>query len=702
MLLLAIALPPMVLVAIFYHVSTTDLGNELAAKTQEVLVDDAYRLLHRIVDDYGQLLNRSQQTLELAVGIQATEVECRMACQRNSSDPIFVTNETTRSENFQQGLVLSDKHMQVGSDGSSVPLPVNFSTQVFCLAPNANRNLSTRYMEQLADMTKAYRALYSKVPQLAIWQYTGLESGMISNYPGVEAFPRDFDPRKRPWYQSAKKTGMLSWGEPYVDALSGGIILTVSQPVYHADGSFAGVTSIDFPFDAILGAVKLPADWAKKARILSVARDESEDNQTKLKIIAQKSYQSLRQPWQSPVKMDFLRSDNPTELAALVRDAEAGRAGVRRMGYDHVDSFWAYGEVGLGKSFPVIIVPYDFIVSQAAETKARVLETTNKPLHLTAAILIAVVMAVTVLAFWVSRSISLPIRHLAEAAVDLANGDFQAKVDIKSGGELKMLGDVFNAMGPRLKEREHMLTSLALAKEVQQCLLPLKTPESRWLEIVASCSFSEEVGGDYYDFVNLTEVDGPSRLGIAVGDVSGHGLGAALLMATVRGGIHCLVRDQLDDLGGIFRLLNKNFLSSSGFEQFMTLFLAVLDEADRTFRWVSAGHGPCFWMHRETRGIVELETTGIPLGILDNAEYDPAEPIHLSSGDMLILGTDGLWEAQNPVGEMYGTARLIEQLESCWDQSAHEIQSTILTSIAAFCDSFPQGDDITLVIVKAT
>lgn len=699
LLLLAISLPPMVLVASFYHTRTTGLGNELAARSQEVLVDDAYRLLHRIVDDYGRILSRNQQTLELAISIQALEVERRLASPSISGRPLYVTGESVETPSYRQGLVTSDRHFRTATDGHAVPVPVNFEDQVFHLAPDADRERAEADMRRLADMTDAYRSLHRKIPHLVMWQYTGLEAGVISNYPGVEDFPRDFDPRKRPWYRTAKHAGKHVWGEPYVDVLSGDILLTLSQPVQHADGSFAGVTSIDFPFDAVLGEVHLPADWVDQGRVLSVVRVGSAGDEPQLKIIAQKSYQTLRQSWQSPIEISFLRSGNLRELAALAADTEAGRSGVRRMGYDGVDSFWAYGTAGPGGAFPVIIIPCDFIVAQATEAKARVIETTLNALHLTAVLLVMVVVAVTALAFWGSRFISLPVRRLAEAAIDLANGDYLARVDIKTGGELKMLAEVFNAMGPRLKERERMQASLALAKEVQQYLLPARIPEMRWIEIAASCSFCEELGGDYYDFIDLQEF-GPGRLGVAVGDVSGHGIGAALLMATVRGGLHSLVKEHHADLGKMFRLLNEIFLAGSGQEQFMTLFFGVLDEADRSFRWVSAGHGPCYWMQNESGQIRELETTGIPLGILDGTEYLASEPISLASGDALVIGTDGLWETLNAAGEMFGTERLFEQLRSCRDKSAANIQMTILSARREFSEELPQADDITLMVIK--
>ena len=132
----------------------------------------------------------------------------------------------------------------------------------------------------------------------------------------------------------------------------------------------------------------------------------------------------------------------------------------------------------------------------------------------------------------------------------------------------------------------------------------------------------------------------------------------------------------------------------------MTLFFGVLDEAEGTFCWVSAGHGPCYWLRQASGEIRELETTGIPLGILDGAEYSAAEPIRLCSGDALIIGTDGLWEAQNAEREMFGTARLLEQLVTCKDKSAAEIQTAVLAARREFCGALPQDDDITLVVVK--
>ena len=699
-MLLAISLVPMALVAIIYTISTTDLGADLATSSQKGLANEAHRLLHRIVEDYGRILTRDKLALELAIDLQTHEVERRLAEAAPKPNAVFLANDSVKDERFQKDLKTTTKFYHFDQRGKRVPLLVNFKEQVFFKAPDADPVSSAKDIALLADMSQAYWAIYFKISNLALWQYTGFESGVISSFPGVEGYPAGFDPRNRPWYRNTKRAGRLLWGEPYVDVLSGEILLTLSRPVYRPNGSFAGVTSIDFPFSSVLDEVRLPAEWASHARVMSVIRGAGDTNELRLKILVQKSYQNLKQPWQRPVDIEYLKADRPAELTSLVEDAEAGHSGVKRMRYNQVDSFWAYGAAEPGMPFPVIIIPYHFIVAQAAETKAKVLEMTIQASQITGAILVLVVMTVTAVAVFSSRSVSRPIRDLAEAAVDLANGDFEARVTINPGGELELLGQVFNAMGPRLKERERMQTSLALAKEVQQYLLPLEPPQSQWVEIAAGSSFCEELGGDYYDFVDLREVH-PGRMGIVVGDVSGHGLASALLMATMRGGLHSLFQEHQWNPGRMFCVLNEIFLGSSGLDQFMTLFFGVLDETERSFRWVSAGHGPCHWMKAQERQIRELETTGIPLGILDDAEYGTAGPIRLSVGDALIIGTDGLWEAQNAAGEMFGVERLIARLEGCWDRNAWEIREIILAARREFCGVRPQDDDITLVVVKA-
>ncbi len=243
-----------------------------------------------------------------------------------------------------------------------------------------------------------------------------------------------------------------------------------------------------------------------------------------------------------------------------------------------------------------------------------------------------------------------------------------------------------------------MKQSLALAKKIQQQLLPQKAPQLKGFDIAGSSIYCDEIGGDYYDFIELAEM-GPDKLGLAVGDVTGHGIGAALLMTAVRGVLRSQAGRYGTDLGKLFGNLNRHLTRDSRDEFFMTLFYGVLDGETRSFHWISAGHGPVFWF-RGQKQIENLPSSGIPLGILEDTPFESLPPSILHPGDILLIGTDGIWETVNPLGKMYGTGRLCTTLQNCSDKSAGEIHETIINDLCAFRAEAPQEDDITMVIIK--
>jgi signal transduction histidine kinase len=177
-----------------------------------------------------------------------------------------------------------------------------------------------------------------------------------------------------------------------------------------------------------------------------------ENGEEKLTVLAQISYTNLRQNWQVPVSLEFLESDDPLELAALIKDAKEGRSGVRKLRHEGRESLWAYGAPGPGGAFPVIIVPYDLIITQAIETKDSVLQMTQQSLQLISLFLLGVIALVTLLAVFVSRWVIRPVSQLSEAAIQLSHGHYQTRINIQTGDELQELGDVFNEMGPRLEK----------------------------------------------------------------------------------------------------------------------------------------------------------------------------------------------------------------------------------------------------------
>jgi sigma-B regulation protein RsbU (phosphoserine phosphatase) len=289
---------------------------------------------------------------------------------------------------------------------------------------------------------------------------------------------------------------------------------------------------------------------------------------------------------------------------------------------------------------------------------------------------------------------------LTEAGRRLAAGDFDTRVDITTGDELQHLGEVFNQTGPKLREREKMKRSLELAKAIQQNLLPTEAPKLKNFEVAGMCTYCDETGGDYYDFIDLIQT-GPGTMGIALGDVSGHGIGAALLMATARSMLRINAKYYGTDLAQLFAELNRQLVSDTADDKFMTLFYGVLDDDSSSLVWVSGGHDPALWYHKAGGNIEELPNTGMLMGLAEDADYDQAGPVRLEKGDLVVIGTDGIWETQNIDGEAFGKQRFLEIIRAASNHKAQDICLEVTESVMQFRGSAEQTDDITLVVAKA-
>jgi sigma-B regulation protein RsbU (phosphoserine phosphatase) len=193
-----------------------------------------------------------------------------------------------------------------------------------------------------------------------------------------------------------------------------------------------------------------------------------------------------------------------------------------------------------------------------------------------------------------------------------------------------------------------------------------------------------------------------THFGIAVGDVSGHGISAALLMAAVRAFIKSSVT-QLGSIGksisSVNRLMSQDMRDTG---QFVTLFYVEISPNEKTLRWVRAGHDPALIYDPETDNFIELQGKGVALGVDADVEYQENIQTGFSKGQILLIGTDGLWEAQNNSAEMFGKQRLKALIRQYQHLSSEELINSIIDSLKTFQGSVRQEDDITLVVVKAT
>jgi sigma-B regulation protein RsbU (phosphoserine phosphatase) len=253
------------------------------------------------------------------------------------------------------------------------------------------------------------------------------------------------------------------------------------------------------------------------------------------------------------------------------------------------------------------------------------------------------------------------------------------------------------AIGRETAQRERLNRELELAREVQEHLFPQIFPQVRDLDYCGQCRPAREVGGDYYDFLELPG----GRLGIAIGDVSGKGVGAALMMASLEASLRALAAI-VDDPAELMDRVNHLVRQASASDRYATLFYGIYDPATGGLTYVNAGHNPPVILRKcgGTWRVLRLETGGAVIGLLPQ-RYERA-PFALERGDLAVLFTDGVSESMNARYEEWGEERLIELAKTCHGLSALEVVRHILGAAQAFAAGSPQHDDMTLVVLRVT
>lgn len=308
------------------------------------------------------------------------------------------------------------------------------------------------------------------------------------------------------------------------------------------------------------------------------------------------------------------------------------------------------------------------------------------------------------MALYLIRRLTGPLQDFATAADRLADGDFDARVPVRSRDEVGRLADVFNSMAGRLGEyirelavKNRIENELSIAHRIQMGLLPREMPQVPCLDIMGLTLPAREVGGDYYDFFR----PGHHALGIVMGDVSGKGVPAALLMSATRSSLKAQVTNgEAPDriLNNLNRLLWPDVREN---RNFVALFYAVCRCDERRLEYANAGQVFPL-LYRARSGCCEyLEAEGLPLGSMQELTYAKRE-IDIEPGDILLFYTDGCVESMNPAREFFGFDRLKQSLANRAGESARDILEGIVADIRHFTEGHEAYDDITLAIVKMT
>ena len=531
-----------------------------------------------------------------------------------------------------------------------------------------------------------------------------------------------FDPRERPWYQEIKATGRSVFTDVYV-GVEGYPCISCVAPYYDENG-FAGMAGISNNIATLYRQISINTIGDRGVNFILNEKGE---------VILSSEKEGLLAASATP--KDFQKYGE-TSLALEAACMTRGLSDVARITLGGRDYYLAYAPIpDVGWSFGTLI-ERDVVVQPARDAKSYLLsraEDFSASLQsffwdnfLRTAVLLLVLLAVL---FFVSRKISdrfvRPILVLTAGVREIAGGNLDKKLDVRTGDEIETLADSFNQMTDELKsyienlakttaENERIETELSVAARIQAGILPKKLPARSEFDLFASMEPAKEVGGDFYDYYFLDE----NHLMVTVADVSDKGMPAALFMVVAK----TLLKDCALTFGSGEKLpagakaahpapaptlshpwlsetvaqTNDRLAEANDEGMFVTVFTGVLDVGMGEFVYVNAGHNPP--LVRRNGTVDFLPTAQSPmLGVMEGLHF-PVERLTLSPGDMLFLYTDGVTEAMNEKREIFTGERLHAALSAQpMEKTAEEILAAVRGAVDAHANGAEPSDDVTML-----
>ena len=309
-----------------------------------------------------------------------------------------------------------------------------------------------------------------------------------------------------------------------------------------------------------------------------------------------------------------------------------------------------------------------------------------------------------------TRTITTAVDTLYSATQHVQEGDLSFRVRLPHRDQLAALGESFNSMMQSVstlieeqRQRQKLENELSIAHEVQQQLFPRSVPNLQGIEIEAICRPARVVSGDYYDFIRIS----PTRFAIALADISGKGISAALLMANVQAALRSDVLRYRDgqpgtpheqiDTAEIITHLNLHLFRNTSDERYATCFFGVYDAETRQLHYTNAGHLPPIYLRGDK--VRRLEVGGMVVGLFNDVPFEQGA-VEIEHGGMLFAYSDGLIEPENVYGEEFGTTRLIDVATRNKNESSHSIAEAMMRAAEEWSGSPEQADDMTVIVMR--
>ena len=375
-------------------------------------------------------------------------------------------------------------------------------------------------------------------------------------------------------------------------------------------------------------------------------------------------------------------------------------------GFSKLEAAYVLPKGGVERSHPV----FAFFTARRSQLNHRIFASLGEfsgarvfQIQLLAAVFFVIELAALIIGILLARAITRTVSELYRATQFVQEGNFSHRVVIERKDQLGVLGESFNTMTTSIsrlideqKQLQRLENEISIAREVQDQLFPRSFPQVQGVEIEAICRAARSVSGDYYDFIQLDA----TRVAIALGDISGKGISAALLMASLQAALRSQLltrgNEQMSTAELVGRL-NKHLVRNTGEDRFATFLVAVYDSATRKLRYTNAGHLPGFCLSDAKS--MHLDVGGMVLGIVDDYPYQEGV-VEVPSDSVFIAYSDGLVEPENAYGEEFGVSRLEAAAQRVRQADPRKIVTALMTAAEEWSGSPEQADDMTVIVAK--
>lgn len=667
---------PLAVTAWIYARSSADLGRDMADRGKELLVS-------RITEDLDRAANLS------VAAIVETQKDLLQENIRNASE---ITRLLVLRPDVDD--VLGAKTRPFAEEAAQDQVNgINLRRGNVRLENDADTEEAASILARLNGLGDVARTSFLRNRDTVRASSLALEAGITVWYPGGSAIEQG-DHRERDWYLTTLEQLTPQWFASEAPRFHE---LFAVAPLITPHGDLAGALRTIVPvkklLDAAVPAASIPTNAS--AYLIVVPRDHPN---LFPHVLASFTPENARWDVSSNIEpLDFEGDDSWLKVVSDIRSGVSGLEFVTRGTNEEVWSFRPLGAVVGGDLHMAIVQPQSVVAIVESTTDAVVGKAISDQVR-TAIIISAIAGLIAIaLALAAAKTLTRPIRLLHQAANQLAKGDFNVRVINKNRDEIGELAANFNAMVPALEDRMKVKRDLDTAREIQQYLVEQTAPSMDGFDIAGQTIYCDETGGDYQDFIDLGDGKG---LVAVIGDVTGHGVGAALLMAAARSSLRAHMRHQAD-AGKLMEAVNKDLSADSSGGRFLTLFFAHIIPQSSSFDWISAGHEIALVFDPSNDTFTELDGDGIPLGVDATWRYK-ASKAEIPTDGLLVAYTDGVREAKNASGERFGMDRLKQSIRAAHVRGSLAISEQVLADWRKHCGDVAPHDDVSLMVIKVT